>query len=308
MPQLGNNEESRSYGIEITVNNYYTDFTAKEDLMATLYKPVGDFITGGGFIHPVNPNPPVGLYPSDEGTRTNFGFNVRFNKNGKNLKGRMNFIWRTQNGRIFQARSNAIESLGVDISDPENKIAVFVAKCNVRDLSPNSQPIPNSGNVSMFVTMVDRGEPGSNDQIGFTLWNGNQLWYSSNWVNTKTEELLLSGGNLIVHSGFSSNNKTSEEETTPFGPANRKPGMEVTAFPNPFSDATTISIELPEPGNVKLFISNQNGQVVSVLHAGDLPGGTHNFELNAGSLASGVYYYTVISNQGIASRKLLITR
>ncbi|PJC08547.1 MAG: hypothetical protein CO068_00385 [Flavobacteriaceae bacterium CG_4_9_14_0_8_um_filter_34_30] len=219
--------------------------------MATLYKPQGDFITGGGFIIPENSNPTVELYPSDEGTRTNFGFNAKFNANGKNLKGRLNFIWRTENGRIFQARSNAIQSLGVDIADEENKIAVFEAKCNVRDLSPISLPIPNSGNVTMYVTMVDRGEPGDQDVIGFTLWNGNELWYSSNWGGLGTEQLNLYGGNLIVHSGFNSgttNQSTSQTQDDNF--------LEVNSWPNPSNNLFSIlvsSTNTTEPIHYTVF-------------------------------------------------------
>ena len=245
------NDDSRSFGVEIVVSNYYTRKIEKEDLMATLYKPQGDFITGGGFIIPENSNPTVGLYPSDEGTRTNFGFNAKFNANGKNLKGRLNFIWRTENGRIFQARSNAIQSLGVDIADEENKIAVFEAKCNVRDLSPISLPIPNSGNVTMYVTMVDRGEPGDQDVIGFTLWNGNELWYSSNWGGLGTEQLNLYGGNLIVHSGFNSgttNQSTSQTQDDNF--------LEVNSWPNPSNNLFSIlvsSTNTTEPIHYTVF-------------------------------------------------------
>ncbi len=268
---IGNND-SKTFGVEIIVDGYYIGKIEKEDLLITVYKPVGDFITGGGFILPQNPSPAVGLYPSDEGTRTNFGFNVKFNANGRNLKGRLNFIWRTDNGRIFQVRSNSIQSLGVDISNEDEKIAVFVAKSNVRDLSPNSLPIPNSGNVEMYVTMTDKGEPGVNDEIGFTLWRGNELWYSSNWEGLGTEELYLSGGNLIVHSGFSTGN--TKQYTSP----QNNNFLEVESWPNPSDDVFSIIVNSPnteEPIHFKVydiagrFIEESFGSVGETFRIGD---------------------------------------
>jgi hypothetical protein len=62
-----------------------------------------------------------------------------------------------------------------------------------------------AGGLSLDLTMTDAGEPGSSgavaplDSIGFTVWKGNDLWYSSNWDGSKTVEELLDGGNLQVH-------------------------------------------------------------------------------------------------------------
>ncbi len=47
--------------------------------------------------------------------------------------------------------------------------------------------------------MTDKGEPGSNDTIGITLWNGNTLVFSSEWTGAKTLEKQIDGGNLVVH-------------------------------------------------------------------------------------------------------------
>jgi len=46
------------------------------------------------------------------------------------------------------------------------------------------------------ITLSDNGEPGSTDSIGFTLWNGSTLVYSSNWNGARTIEQVLGGGNL----------------------------------------------------------------------------------------------------------------
>jgi hypothetical protein len=60
-------------------------------------------------------------------------------------------------------------------------------------------PISVAGNLSLQVTITDRGEPGSNDSIGVTLWNGSTLLFSSEWRGSKTLEQRLDGGNTVVH-------------------------------------------------------------------------------------------------------------
>ena len=48
------------------------------------------------------------------------------------------------------------------------------------------------------ITLTDNGEPATTDAIGFTLWSGSTLVYSSNWNGAKTIEQVLGGGNLQV--------------------------------------------------------------------------------------------------------------
>ena len=49
------------------------------------------------------------------------------------------------------------------------------------------------------MTMTDKGEPGSSDTLGVTLWDGSTLLFSSEWTGSQTLEMLLGGGNLAVH-------------------------------------------------------------------------------------------------------------
>ncbi len=63
---------------------------------------------------------------------------------------------------------------------------------------PNA-PVALGGNLTLQITMTDKGEPGTKDTIGVTLWDGNKLRFSSEWNGAKTVETMLAGGNLVVH-------------------------------------------------------------------------------------------------------------
>ncbi|MCK5217385.1 MAG: PKD domain-containing protein, partial [Methanosarcinales archaeon] len=182
--------DSQDFTIGIVVNDYYTRDASADNSIVTISKPLDDFITGGGYLIMTNSS---GLYPADAGTKANFGFNVKYNKKGTNLKGRVNIIIRNGD-RVYQIKSNAINQLSVDSTN-----ATFDSKANIQDITDPLNPISIDGNAALQMTLTDNGEPGSSDSIAITLWNKNGgLWYSSNWDGIKTIEQNLDGGNLVV--------------------------------------------------------------------------------------------------------------
>jgi len=76
--------------------------------------------------------------------------------------------------------------------------AQFSGKANVKDITNPLAPVSLNGNLTLNMTLTDKGEPGSSDTIGFTLWDGNTLVFSSNWSAAKTIEQILAGGNTQV--------------------------------------------------------------------------------------------------------------
>jgi len=78
-------------------------------------------------------------------------------------------------------------------------LADFRSKANLTDVTDPLNPVPLGGNLTLRVTMTDKGEPGSADTLGVTLWDGATLLFSSEWTGAQTLERLLAGGNLVVH-------------------------------------------------------------------------------------------------------------
>ncbi|TMG86373.1 MAG: hypothetical protein E6H78_04165 [Betaproteobacteria bacterium] len=174
-------------------------------------------ITGGGYLVMQSSGGTIG---GDPGTNNNFGFNVKYNKSGSNLQGNINtIVRRKENGiqRVYQIKGNQMSSMavyqwvnngwvsgctGATSSSPCK--AQFNGKANIQDITNPQSPISvsGSGGSALQFTMTDKGEPGSSDTIGITLWNGSGgIWFSTNWVGSPpaTAEQLLNGGNLVVH-------------------------------------------------------------------------------------------------------------
>jgi hypothetical protein len=79
-------------------------------------------------------------------------------------------------------------------------------------------------------------------------------------------------------------------------------------FPNPFNPTTKINWALPENGIVTLKIFDMLGREISTLVNQFMQAGRHSVEFNASSLASGVYYYQLKSNNYTSTKKLLLLK
>ena len=76
------------------------------------------------------------------GLKTNFGFNVKYNKSGKSLQGKVNVIVRTSDGHVYQIKCNSMDTLAANTSNPNAGTASFTAKANLTDITDPFAPIP----------------------------------------------------------------------------------------------------------------------------------------------------------------------
>jgi Big-like domain-containing protein len=184
---------SQSFTVGIVVNGYYTRDSSDDDTVVTVSKPLAsDFVTGGGYLLMLRS---AGLCAGGSGTKANFGFNVKYNKSGKNLQGSINIIVRHA-GRVYQVKGNVMSSLSI-----LNNRATFNGKASIIDITDPLAPIAIDGNATLQVKMTDNGDPGLTDSIAITVWNKNGgLWFASNWSGTTTVEQTLAAGNLVVRS------------------------------------------------------------------------------------------------------------
>jgi hypothetical protein len=202
---LDNNENERPMGVTVVVENYYVDTSDNEVTVLVVRSGEGK-ITGGGQIEMDNS---AGVYAADPNQPTNYGFNAQATRKGKNqyqLKGQITINVRAADGRKYMIKSEALLSLGVDL-DPdgdgdasvEPHYAELESRASLRDLTNPRSSIALGDDLILQLRMTDNGEPGKNDTISFTLWDGGRLLFSSNWSEVQSVEQNVERGNLQVH-------------------------------------------------------------------------------------------------------------
>lgn len=78
--------------------------------------------------------------------------------------------------------------------------------------------------------------------------------------------------------------------------------------PNPAKDYTIISYHLPNNADVQLYIHNVNGQLIQTLIEEKQTAGQHQIKWNLNNLLSGIYFYTLKTENNIVTKKCIINK
>ncbi|MFH0735481.1 MAG: BNR-repeat neuraminidase N-terminal domain-containing protein [bacterium] len=147
------------------------------------------------------------------------------------------------------------------------------------------------------------------ENIGFVQAQGNS--FSVNEYNF-ADKMVTGGTKFIYRLKIVDNDdsyKYSKEINVEITPATFELFQN---YPNPFNPETIIKFSLPKPTKVYLALYNSIGQLVEVLINTDYEAGYYNYLLNAslikGGLASGVYYYRIITPEFNVVKKLMIIK
>ncbi len=79
-------------------------------------------------------------------------------------------------------------------------------------------------------------------------------------------------------------------------------------YPNPFNPSTLIRFNLPEAANVKLVVSDILGNEVQTLVNGYVQAGRHTTLFKGDGLSSGIYFYTLITDDAKVSKKMTLLK
>lgn len=79
-------------------------------------------------------------------------------------------------------------------------------------------------------------------------------------------------------------------------------------YPNPFNSNTLIEFSIPEKTSVTLNIYNSSGQKVAELFKGEVNAGIYRAEWNAENVASGLYFYSMITENFTETKKMILVR
>jgi hypothetical protein len=304
-------------------NGYYIAATASQTTI-TVAKPLDGFVTGGGFIIPAI-NQSAGVYASPAGEKANFGFNARNSKKG--LDGNVNIIFRrTVNGqlRTYQIKASALSStgssltVGNNIGDPSTtKRAVLLTKAILSDLTDPVAPATILSNLSFRMDITDRGEPGTADDISFSLMNGNTLLYSSYWTGIKSLQLVLQGGNIVIHS----TSTTTSTMTTALSSVtslmshvftvqsiNPQAVKTLRVSPNPSRGYFEVQLNNFNVAKAEVQIASETGVVLEKQPADIIRGRTRIVGFNMRNYPAGVYVIRVVTQYGVLTEKVLLVK
>jgi hypothetical protein len=79
-------------------------------------------------------------------------------------------------------------------------------------------------------------------------------------------------------------------------------------YPNPFNPTTTINYTLNNQSKIKLSVYDMLGREVAVLVNQEQGAGTYEVVFKANELSSGIYFYRLVSPQGVISKKMMLLK
>jgi len=79
-------------------------------------------------------------------------------------------------------------------------------------------------------------------------------------------------------------------------------------YPNPFNQVTTIPVTIPESMNVRIVITNVLGATVKQLIDEELNTGYYEIKADLRDLASGIYFYRLITEDKVDTKKMLLVQ
>lgn len=82
----------------------------------------------------------------------------------------------------------------------------------------------------------------------------------------------------------------------------------LNAFPNPVTNVVTFSYALASESNVTINISDITGKVVASINEGTKAAGSYTTQFNTAALSAGSYFYSIITNNGSATKKFVVTK
>jgi len=161
------------------------------------------------------------------------------------------------------------------------------------------------------------------DPLGYSTWTktfgGHQADYCRAVGVNRAGALVLAGYTYSFSAGGSDlyvSTVSTEGATDVYEPleANLPSGFTLDQnYPNPFNMTTRIEFTLPRRSEVTLTIYNLLGQVARTYDRENLPAGSFSVEWDGASedgrpLASGIYFYRLVTTDFAASRKMVLLK
>ena len=80
------------------------------------------------------------------------------------------------------------------------------------------------------------------------------------------------------------------------------------AYPNPFNPTTSLTLDIPEAGQVSVQVYNLIGQVVATLASGYMDADTYTLTWDASNMSSGMYFVKAETAGKVSTQKLMLMK
>lgn len=77
------------------------------------------------------------------------------------------------------------------------------------------------------------------------------------------------------------------------------------AYPNPFTESTTLKFSIPTEGSVSAAIYDYSGNLIATIYDGTLAAGTHEFTFTPDGIEPGRYYFKLTYNDVVKTKPIL---
>lgn len=79
-------------------------------------------------------------------------------------------------------------------------------------------------------------------------------------------------------------------------------------YPNPFNPSTNIKISLPVAGIIQLLVYDASGKLVKTVLNGNMTAGVHSVRFDGAGLASGIYFYKLVTPHFSDVKKMVLVK
>jgi hypothetical protein len=228
----------------------------------------------------------------------------------------------TNNGITWTALNNGLSNTDVQTINinPSLPGYIFAGTANGAFYSTNNGASWNAINNGLTDTYIHAFAfsgttifAGTDMEGVFRSTNLGASWTAMNQgiTNTTVWVLTASGSNLYAGTNGSGVFKrplselVAVQEITSELPEQYKLSQN---YPNPFNPTTNIKFSIAKAGNVNIAVYDVNGRKVEELVNGSYNAGTYEVNWNASKYSSGLYFYTLETNEFSETKKMLIIK
>jgi Secretion system C-terminal sorting domain len=160
------------------------------------------------------------------------------------------------------------------------------SNCDWMTVDPEVGTVPANGSVTLTITATNTGI--FSDGNNFT--NELRIMSENRPLNSTIVELVCWGDVDSRESGISLEYELSQN------------------YPNPFNPTTSIKYDLKKAQKVQLSIFNMLGQEIARLVDGQVSAGQHSVNFDGSTLASGIYFYQIKTEEFTSLKKMVLTK